>query len=504
MSTLNQAENMSEERNESGAETERRPFSHFVNTAKLAGAAIVSQLITFGGTLINAHLYGPDAFGLFGLFNGVLGVALFAASWRYELAIVTTEAEEKAQDVALFVCTAGLSSAAAFSLGLLVVDMTPDAFGLSTSLRRTLAGIPLVLLLSSIILAGTNLCVRRRQFGRVALQQIVLALVTVASQASLVGASTPGGGLVAGFVLGQIAATATLAAPVMRVLRERIYIPTVWGRLRATAREHYRYFFYVVPYSLLNQLYVQGPIFLLGSFSTIADVGLFSLAYRTTTTPLGLVPTAVAQVLFPEIARDHKRLSKWGPSIQALFGGLGILYSPAIAMIIAFGPEVYSIGLGEQWKGAGAFAQIVIFPNMLVMLCTGYDRLYFILNRQRTALLLTLIACIPSAVFMWAGYRLGEEPRWLIVGWAIAQVGTSLVWIGIASHFCGFSLRGLAREVAIVIGSVIAMTAVFAEAWQTRLVPFEAAGLLLSTVLIYIVVLWRVIRPLRILLQKPA
>ena len=484
--------------------TEQRPLSHFVNTALLAGAAIASQLITFGGTLINAHLYGPIEFGLFGLFSGVMGVALFAASWRYELAIITADEEEKAEDVVLFVCVTGVSSAVAFVLGLLVIEMFASGLGLSTPLRRTFAVVPIVLFLSSIILAGTNLCVRRRQFGRVAAQQIAMALVTVGSQVFLVGVPIPGGGLVAGFVLGQVAATAMLAPPVLRVLRDRIPVPAVRGRLWATAREHHRYFFYVIPYSLLNQFYVQGPIFLLGSFFTMADVGLFSLAFRTTTAPLGLVPAAVAQVLFPELARDHKRISKWGPSIQALLGALGTLYAPVIALVVAFGPDVYAIGLGEPWRGAGVFAQILIVPNMLVMLCIGYDRLYFILNRQRTALLLTMIACVPSAIFMLAGYRLGGQPTWLVMGWAVVQLTAALVWIGVASHLSGFSLSGLTREVAVVIGSVVALAAALAGVWQVRLAPVEAIGLLSVTAMIYAVVLWRVIRPLRSLLQRPA
>jgi len=475
-----------------------------VNTALLAGSAIASQFINFGGTLVNARLYGPSEFGLFGLFSGVLGVALFAASWRYELAIVTTDDEDKAQDTALFVCVAGVSSATVFVLALLIIESIPGGLGLSAAFRRTVAVTPLVLVLTSLILAGTNLCVRRRQFVRVALQQIVMALVTVCSQALLVGVSTPGGGLVAGFVLGQCAAAATLAPPVLRVLSDRIRVPAPWRRLQATAREHHRYFFYVIPYSLLTQIYVQGPIFLLGFLFNIADVGFFSLAYRTTTAPLGLLPAALAQVLFPELARDHERLGKWGPSIQALFGTLGILYAPAVAVIVAFGPDVFAMALGEQWRHAGAFAQIMIVPNMLIMLCTGYDRIYFILNRQKTALLLTIVSCVPSAAFMWSGYFLGGQPKWLIVGWSAAQIVTFLMWIGVVSYLSGFSLRALCGRVALVIGNIAVLTLVLGGSWEVRETPALASGFLLVTGTIYVAMLWWDIRQLKGLLQKSA
>src|SRR5688500_16204135 len=88
-----------------------RMLSSATSTAVIAGTAVVAQVASFVGTLVNARLYGPFEVGLFGLFNVVFTFAVFAASWRYELAIVTTDKDDDADDIALFVFACGLVSA---------------------------------------------------------------------------------------------------------------------------------------------------------------------------------------------------------------------------------------------------------------------------------------------------------------------------------------------------------------------------------------------------------
>src|SRR6185437_14678465 len=89
------------------------------STAAMVGAAIIAQAINFFGTLAVARLYGPVEVGIFGLYTAVFSIVVFAASWRYEVAIVTVDADREANDVALFVFGAGITSAIIAAVGLL-------------------------------------------------------------------------------------------------------------------------------------------------------------------------------------------------------------------------------------------------------------------------------------------------------------------------------------------------------------------------------------------------
>lgn len=485
------------------ADTARsRVLSYLGRTVLLAGAAVIGQLVGFGGALINARLYGPQEVGVFGLFNAVLGFAVLAASWRYELVIVTVDDEEQAGDAALFVAVMGVLSALMATAVLLAMAALPHILEISVPLRHALNALPPSLLFAGIILAGTNLCIRQRRFRRVAGQQIVLTLLTVGAQIALADTGVPGGGLIAGFIIGQVGATCVLFYPFFPIVAARLRRPRVARRLWHVAHDHRGHLYYTVPYSLMTQLFYQGPLLVLNALFGTREVGLFSLAFRTTTTPLGLVPNALAQVFFPEMARDRANLAAWGPRLLALLLGLGVLLAAPVAAVLVYGPDLYAFALGDRWREAGLFAQILVLPNLMLMLANGYDRIYFVLQRQRAALFVTTAACMLGAMLMFGGGRIGGTAAWLAGGWAGGALGLAALWMGTIYRISGFSLVGLFGRWSVIF----AVVAGFAAALM--LGPRVAAGEMWPVAILmiflgaYVMLLLRVTAPLREVLRR--
>lgn len=472
------------------------------STAALIAAAVASQAISFGGTLVTARLYGPAEVGMFGLFNVAFTLAVFAASWRYELAIVTVDDDDEADDVSLFVVLAGVASALLAAAILLFLEAVPDGGGLSPTLRRSLVALPLSLVLASLILAGTNLCVRQRRFARFAAQQVLLAVITVAVQIALADTQPPVGGLVVGFIAGQFAAVLLLAPVLGPALAAGWRRASLGRRMRRVAGEHRAHFLYTVPFSALTQLYYQVPLMVLAGLFGPKEVGFYSLAFRTTYTPIGLIPSAVAQVLFPEMARDRDRIGRWEPRLLGLLVALGVILAPFAAVLLIFGPELYAVALGERWREAGLFAQIMIVPNLLNGLASGYDRVYFVLQRQRTALIVVGIVCAFSALLMIAADQVGGTPAWLVGAWAAGHLVMALAWMATIYRIAGFSLRALGLRWGLVM-AVLATLAVLL--WFGRGVAdgdVASVAIVSAAAAAYAIVMWRAARPLRALLKR--
>lgn len=435
--------------------------SYFANTASLMGASVLSQAVSFAGSLAVARLYGPGEVGLFALFVAVWGVASVAATWRYELAIVTSDDDGRAVDVALLVVCAAITTALVATIVLLAIKALPGGAGISPAFQQELmVGIP-ALAIAGTNLAGQNVCLRQGRFRRIGLQQVVNSVVTMGAQIALLGIVLPGGGLVMGFLLGQVVSAAVFAQPLVPLLVGRLCIPGVLNRLWREAREHGGYFLYAVPYTLITQLYYQTPVLVLGTYLGAKEVGFFNLAYRTTTTPFGLIPVALSQVVFPDMARDHPNIADWGPRIHAILVSLGILFAPAAAALFAFGPDIYAFLLGERWRETGLFSALLIVPGIMTMLCSGYDRLYFLLDRQRLALGLTVLAFLLSLVTMIAANRYAATPAWLVGGWGLAQLIYVFAWMAVAWHIAGFSLRKLAEAWGLIVGLLGALAMTF-------------------------------------------
>jgi O-antigen/teichoic acid export membrane protein len=468
------------------------------NTAALVISAILSQGLNFLAALAVARLYGPVEVGLFGLFNAAFTLVVFAASWRYELAIVTVEGDQEASDIALFVIAAGVTSAVAFAAGLAVIELLPSKAGLSASVRAAFVGLPPSLLLASATMAGTQLCTRQRRFGRIAIHQLAFAAMTAAAQIGLVGVDLPFSRLVTGFVVGQFAAVFVFADILLPTLLTSARKPVLLSRLTRVAKDHRGHFLYTVPYSLVTQFYFQLPLILLGSLFSAKEAGWFSLAFRTTFAPITMVPTAFAQVLFPELARDRDRLDHWEPRLLALLMGLGVLMAPAVAAILVFGPDLYELGLGHGWREAGAFAQLLIFSNLLNGIASGYDRLYFVLGRLRTALAVMFTVSILSLLLMFASFQISPVPLWLVGGWAVGHLVTALAWMATIYRVAGFSLLALTKRLAAVAAFVAALAAAMIgarNALPDRLWLLVLLGT--GTALVYGVAMRRTLWPLK-------
>jgi O-antigen/teichoic acid export membrane protein len=423
---------------------------------------------------------------------------VFAASWRYELAIVTVEGDQEASDIALFVIAAGAASAIAVSVGLAIVEALPAKAGLSAALRQAFVALPPSLILASITMAGTHLCMRHRRFTRLAVHQVASAALTAAAQIGLFAVDLPISRLVTGFVLGQLSASFVLVPVLAPTVAKSAREPALLSRLVRAGKAHRGHFLYTVPYSLVTQLYFQLPLILLGSVFSTRDAGWFSLAFRTTLAPITMVPTAVAQVLFPEMARDRERLDIWESRLLALMMGLGVLMAPMVAAILVFGPDLYEVVLGNGWREAGVLAQLIIFSNLMNGLASGYDRLYFVLGRLRTALVVICAVSVLSLLLMLAAFRISPVPQWLVGGWALGHVVTALAWMMTIYKVAGYSLAALVKRLggvtAIVAGLATAMVGVTdilgRDIWL-------AVSLAIGTGLAYGAIAYGAFRPLR-------
>lgn len=480
------------------ASSSQQRSSFASNTAALVGAAVFSQAVSFAATLIVTRLYGPFEVGIFGLFYASFTLAVLAASWRYEVAIVTVENDQEADDIALFIVTAGVVSAVAAALAIALIEQLPDSVGFSRPLLRALYALPISMIMASAILGGTNICARRRRFGLVAVHQTVLTAATAIAQVLMVDTDLPSSGLVAGFVVGQICGLVVFAKPLSSSLLASARRGAVLVRLRTIAGRHRSHFLYTVPYSLVTQFYYQMPILVLGAMFGTREAGFFSVAFRTTFTPITLLPTALAQVFFPEMARARDRLGQWEDRLLAFLVALGVLLAPMAAILIVFGPDIYAIILGESWREAGIFAQIIIVANLMNGLCTGYDRIYFILNHQRTALIVMCVASVLTAfAILFSGWAT-HTAVWLVVGWTIGNLSMAFAWMSTIYRIAGFSVSALAGRWLIVAVAVAAPTAALAAGKTCDLAWTAFVGL--AATLLYALFAWRFLRPIKRLL----
>jgi len=139
--------------------------SRFIKDVSIvAGGTAIAQLITMAFSPIITRLYGPDAFGILGVFNSVVGIIVPIASLTYVHAIVLPASDE---DAKLLVKLSFLITVFVFIASLVIIYPFNQQIAHMISFETSpiyLLLIPLVVAFSSFEQILRQWLIRKKQF----------------------------------------------------------------------------------------------------------------------------------------------------------------------------------------------------------------------------------------------------------------------------------------------------------------------------------------------------
>lgn len=347
------------------------------NVLTLVTGTSVAQAITVAATPILTRLYSPEEFGLLALFLSVTNIITVVASWRYDLAIVLPKADREGINVLVLAAliTLGMSGLCFWVVAFWHEDIA--RLMNAPNLAPWLWWAPVSLLLSGIFQALTYWNTRKKQFSLQALAQVGKSVGASGTQigAGLLTSAGGGAGLILGTVAGELVGTGFLGERVWRqqkqLMTESVSLKTLWEQ---TVR--YRKFPFLTNFSgLFNQIAYQIPIWGLAAFYGPQIAGFYLLAQRAAGFPSSLVGSSVSQVFFERAAKE---IHQTGQSIQTYKKTLflqTILSILPFAVLMIWGPRLFSLMFGKAWTQAGQICAIlaplfcirfVLFPLSLV------------------------------------------------------------------------------------------------------------------------------------------
>lgn len=333
------------------------------NVAIVATGTAGAQAITLGFSPIITRLYGPDAFGVLGVFVAILGVLAPLAALSYPISIVLPKREDEA------ITLAKLSLKIAIFMSLLtgcVLALFKQPLINSFNLQAVepfIFLLPLAMLFSAMMAIMTQWVIRKKMFrlkAKVAVLQslwlnlaqvamgmlapVSLVLVALTTLASImhafmlwIGARRRPGGSLSASGNGQAEG--------------------YMGAEKRLAWQHRDFAYYRTPQIVLNAASQSMPVIMLASFFGPATAGFYALGKMVLGAPTTLIGQSVASVFYPRIneavhnGEDAFKLLVKATSYLAV---LGIL---PFGIIIILGPWLFTFVFGEEWRTAGVYAQ---------------------------------------------------------------------------------------------------------------------------------------------------
>lgn len=327
------------------------------NVTLVAAGTAMAQAITLLLTPLITRLYGPEAFGVLGLFTSIITIAAPISAFCYPIAIVLPQKDSEALSIAKL----SIIMAATTSIITLIV-LAICGNWLSTVLGIEKIGyylylLPLCMFFAAVFSVLSQWVIRKGLYAikskAVVYNSILLNLVKIS-----IGFINPGSAVLVGVATLNNISHVGILAIALRDINGRIILKAGNKRNYIEILKKYADFFvYRTPQVFFNALSQSIPVIILTSFFSISAAGYYSLARLALAAPTTLIGEAVSSVFYPKFNqefRDNSNPIELFVKSTVILGLIGVV---PFGLIIVYGPYIFSFIFGNEWEVAGEYAQ---------------------------------------------------------------------------------------------------------------------------------------------------
>lgn len=428
----------------------------------LGACAVGSQVVLLGTLPLLARLYGPDAFGVYTVFLGVVAIAGVFGGLRYESAAVLPRLDAASLALANVVLLLGAAVALLVLAGATVLQAAGFASYGGVSFRVLGAATAVAVFVGAIQRATVAWCTRAGRFVWLGASQLALNTAMVLLQIVLAEPFAGGAlGLVTGNVLALAITACALALLVRRDSAGRLFARWSVRHMTGEARRYRNFPTYMVLYALAGTVRERVLQFLVGYFAGAAFLGRFAMAWRLVSAPNSLAYSAVSPVFYAYASRaPAARVARLA---AALVEVSAVAMLPPFVFAMAEAEWLATVVLGPQWAGTGQFIRLLAVPLLVLAATSWLDRLFDVHQRQRVALALeggfTVMVLATAAVLLAAG-----AATTAVAAFSAASVAYYVLYAWLAFAANGLPARALVRPAALSLALGAAAAAVVALA----------------------------------------
>ncbi len=372
----------------------------------LSGTAI-TLVVSYLTVPILTRLFTPEQFGVSDYFVMIMSILITFASLRYEDAILLPESDRDAGSVLWLAILLTCGTVLLTSIAVLWSDEIAHALRVE-AVAPYLWLVPPTLLLMRFGKLTEVWLSRKKAFRAITAGEVTNKLAMVSARVGAGAATSLGaGGLIGGFVAAHVASGTYYAAILVRRFGHGLPEAFDVGGMRRAARRFRRFPLYSSPAAALNAVVARLPVLLLPVFFSLETVGYFGRAFVALAVPLSLIGTAISQVFFVHAAEAHRedRLAEFTGTVHQRLVMIGMY--PTV-VLIAVGPELLEFVFGPAWRTAGVFEQVLAVWFFAGGVASPLTRLFDVLERQRTELLISISTCLALTTALIIGGRTGS------------------------------------------------------------------------------------------------
>lgn len=356
-----------------------KPKSTFSrNVLTLMTGTTVAQAIPIAITPILTRIYTPEDFGLLAIFIAITAILSVMANARYELAIMLPEKDEDAINIAAL----GMLISTTFSIVLLVpaILFNNQIAGLlgNEEIGFWLYFVPIVVWLTGMYNVLNYLNTRKKLYKDLAKAKVYKSTAMASVQLGVGFVKAGGSGLILGYIASLVVSNVKLIknSIVNYELKQLSFSVQKKMALRYVGFPKYSLWA-----GLANTSSLHITSILISNVYSLAHLGFYSLTQRVLEAPASLIGSAIGQVFYQEAVEEKKSTGSTRKSFNKTLKKLFVIGFIIFSILYWIVEDVFAFVLGEEWRVAGVYAQILIplvfvrfFVSPLTVMNAIYER----------------------------------------------------------------------------------------------------------------------------------
>lgn len=451
---------------------------------------VLRQGVGFVVSIILARLLAPENFGLMALLTFFISLSIVFVQGGLSLALVQRQETTREQETAVF----WTNLCAGILFALILVAIAP--------LVARFYGYPLMdplmyvaaaqVVLSSLGAVQTSLLTRTLRFDQLTKTGI---LSSVGSGVLGVAAAMNGWGIWA-LALQVLSQTAISVAALWWVMDWR---PT-WRVRFASIRDLVGFGTHLSLSSILEVVYSQGFVLIIGKFYGARDLAYLSRATSINTLPTGIISAVIARTTLPLFAARYAEKDALLRGFRMSASLAMLLSVPLLAGMSVLADLIILVLLGDTWMPTApvltvAAASGVLLPlhvlNLQLLLAGGESRMFLRLEIQKkiAGVICFGIGCFYGIIgiayaniaFTIIAFYINAAPTKALLGYGVAEQIADLRGVFAATLFMAAGVYGLRQVIDLPPLPLLAVLVAaggaiyFAFGFALRLQSFTAA-----------------------------
>lgn len=360
------------------------------NVALLMTGTAISQIISVLFYPVITRFFLPEDFGVYVLFNSILGILTVVGAMRYEFSIPIAVNKFKALN-ALFM------SLLILVLFCLILSIVIFFFGnnlLSVVDAEKLAPFKYFIILG-VLFAGlytvlNQWAFRTKSFKKLSVTRVSRSLSLNISQITFGFFKVGGIGLITGKIIGEFSGNIVLLRQVFKS-EKNVLSQFSFKEIKYLLIRYKKFPLFTAPTQLFNKAGIELPVFFITSIFGSSVVGLYGLAHLIVSLPMNLIGNAVGDVFYSEAATSGRQnpedlLLRSNNLLKKLIL-MGVL--PLIGLVV-FGPLLFGFVFGDEWTESGNYAQIIAFLVFFRFIFSPISRIFQVFEKQIQAFFIDL------------------------------------------------------------------------------------------------------------------